>query len=103
MNKAIAELESIYATNGFVELKKQPLEPLDFCKKWVNSDPEKRGYYRDCVRALSKVTTLSERSIERWGPDFSKRPRSVLATLRKEDMLNEVRVALGPVPDYLAE
>ncbi|MFB2920344.1 MULTISPECIES: hypothetical protein [Aerosakkonema] len=73
------------------------MEPAEFCLKWVkNIKPGERGYYKACVKVLSKVTGLSERTIEGWGPDFSGRPDSVAVTLRKEDILNQIRQLVKP-------
>lgn len=78
--------------DGFDAFNSMLLEPAEFCRKWVkNIEPGERGYYKSCVKLLSKVTGLSERTIEGWGPDFSGRPDSVVVTLRKEDILKQIR------------
>ena len=85
-------------------LKKRPLEPSDFCQKWVKSiAPGERGYYKACVKAIAEATGLSERTIEGWGSDFKGRPDSVLVTLKKEDTINQIRVLVkvDDLPDYL--
>lgn len=85
----------------FDRLKKIPLEPLDFCKKWSKATYGEYGSRKAYITLLSQVTGLSERSIERWGSDFSQRPDYVLAILRREDMLNDIRETIGDRPDYL--
>lgn len=71
------------------------MEPKDFCQKWVtNLEPGEWGYFKACVEELAFVTNLSSRTIEKWGPDFEKRPNSVLITLEKEDTLREIKKLL---------
>ena len=84
--------------------RERPLEPSDFCQKWIKSAaPGERGYYKACVKALAQATGLSERTIQGWGSDFNGRPDSVLVTLRKEDILNQIRDLVKPdnLSDYL--
>lgn len=83
------------------ELRDLPLEPSEYCRKWVEGDPEERGYYKQCVSALAKVTGLSRRTIEGWGSDFSGRPEYVLRHLRREDILNQIRVLVKQLDDLL--
>lgn len=73
------------------ELKAIPLEPIDFCKKWLDFPPEERGFYTRCVRELARVTGLTERAIHGWGPEFRGRPEYILKLLRKEDLLRQIR------------
>ena len=80
----------------------RPLEPIAFCRRWVKGDPNERGYYTTCVAALAEATGLSKRTVEGWGKDFTGRPDYVLNTLKKEDLLNQIR-ELNPPPDYLKE
>lgn len=76
------------------ELRRINLEPKDFCIKWVKTHkPQDWGYYKACVRELASVTGLSPRTIESWGPDFGKRPDSVLVTLHKEDIIRTNNIA----------
>lgn len=73
----------------------KPMEPEDFCSRWVTSiTPDEWGYYSTCVRELSKATGISERTVQGWGPTFSKRPKYVLTILRKEDLIRQMRLLL---------
>ena len=103
MTAAIAEKEPDCVTSRLDELKVKPLEPLEFCRRWVKVPEEDRGWYKACVSALTEATGVSPRSIERWKKDFSKRPDYICTILRKEDLLNQVREKLDPPPKYLDE
>lgn len=82
------------------ELLEKPLEPKEFCARWVRSvAPEDRGYYSACVRELARVTEYSERTIQGWGPDFAKRPKIVVILLRKEDLIRQMREKLNEFDD----
>ena len=71
------------------------MEPEEFCQKWINKPkPEERGYYASCVRELARITTLSKRTIESWGPNFHNRPNYILAILDKEHKLRIVEKEL---------
>ncbi|EAW36772.1 hypothetical protein [Lyngbya sp. PCC 8106] len=80
-------------------LTRLPLEPLEYCQRWVELSPEERGYRKACVESLAAATGLSPRTIENWGKNFEKRPDHVTHTLRLADMLNQVRKIVLP-PDY---
>jgi hypothetical protein len=76
----------------FNAIKKTPLEPQEFCRRWIQSPaPDEYGYYSACVRELAKVCEISERTVQGWGKNFSKRPVYVLAMLRKEDLICQMR------------
>lgn len=73
------------------------MEPKEFCEKWVTHlKPGDWGYFKTCVEELAKVTSLSWRTVEKWGPDFRGRPETVLVTLDKEDKLREIQKVLQP-------
>ena len=57
----------------------------------LSPQPGERGYYKACARLLAEVTGLSVRTVEGWGTDFSNRPESVIVTLKKEDILLQIR------------
>jgi hypothetical protein len=80
-------------------LSKQPLEPLEYCQRWVEIPPEERGYRKACIAALAEATALSPRTINDWGANFERRPDHVLHVLRMADMLNQIRKIVLP-PDY---
>jgi hypothetical protein len=80
-------------------LSRQPLEPLEYCQRWVEIPPEERGYRKACIAALAEATALSPRTINDWGANFERRPDHVLHVLRMADMLNQIRKIVLP-PDY---
>lgn len=84
------------------EIRVLPLEPIEFCQRWVDRPADERGYYTACVKALAQATGLSERTVQGWGKDFAKRPDYVLHILRKEDIINQIRKLVLP-PDVIQE
>ncbi|WP_323374478.1 hypothetical protein [Nostoc commune] len=48
-------------------LSRLPLEPLEYCQRWVEVSPDERGYRKACVAALAEATALSPRPINDWG------------------------------------
>ncbi|BAT55386.1 unknown protein [Nostoc sp. NIES-3756] len=76
-----------------------PLEPLEYCQRWVEMSPDERGYRKACIAALAEATGLSERTIGNWGQNFERRPNYVVHILRMADMLNQIRKIVLP-PDY---
>ncbi|WP_066425705.1 hypothetical protein [Anabaena sp. 4-3] len=76
-----------------------PLEPLEYCQRWVEMPPDERGYRKACIAALAEATGLSERTIGNWGQNFERRPNYVVHILRMADMLNQIRKIVLP-PDY---
>lgn len=80
-------------------LRNTPLEPLDYCQRWVEMSPDDRGYRKACVEALAEATGLSPRTINNWGKHFEKRPDYALHALRMADLLNQIRKIVTP-PDY---
>jgi len=83
-------------------LSNLPVEPLEYCRRWVNMSPDERGYRKACVASLAEATGLSERTIGNWGANFEKRPNYVAHILRMADMLNQVRKIVLP-PDFPRE
>lgn len=75
-----------------------PLEPLEYCQRWVEMSPDERGYRKACIVALAEATGLSERTIGNWGQNFERRPNYVAHILRMADMLNQIRKIVLP-PD----
>ena len=74
------------------------MEPTEYCDRWVTHiHPGERGYRAECIRALEKATFGTYRfvTIDRnWGPNFERRPDSVLELLRVANMLNEIDIGL---------
>ncbi len=80
-------------------LNELPLEPLEYCRKWVEMSPDERGYRKACIAALAEATGLSPRTIGNWGSNFEKRPNYAAHILRMADMLNEIKKIVLP-PDF---
>ena len=76
-------------------LQKIPLNPQDYCDRWVDLPKNERGYYKACVTELARATGLSRRTIEGWGPNFGRCPKLARVTLRYKDMLNQIRGILS--------
>ncbi len=79
-----------------------PLEPKEYCERWVDFPKEERGYYTACVSALAKVTGLSRRTVEKWGPEFKGCPDQTKLMLRYRDILNQIKRSLSDL-DNLEE
>jgi hypothetical protein len=71
-------------------LRSLPLEPIDYCRRWVLIDPA-RSYWKVCVNALAQATGLSPKTIKNWGTNFQQRPRYIPYVLRQADLLNQIR------------
>ncbi|MBD1935624.1 MULTISPECIES: hypothetical protein [Cyanophyceae] len=67
---------------------KIPLEPMDYCLRWVKANPNK-GYRKSCINALTKATGLSLQTIKNWGTNFTRRPQNLPYLLRQLDLLNQ--------------
>ncbi|MGB3641342.1 MAG: hypothetical protein WBA39_27760 [Rivularia sp. (in: cyanobacteria)] len=80
-------------------LNELTLEPLEYCRKWVEMSPDERGYRKACIAALAEATGLSPRTIGNWGSNFEKRPNYATHILRMADMLNEIKKIVLP-PDF---
>ena len=86
---------SLSWVHGLIQQRASEMEPKDFCLKWVKHlAPGEWGYYKACVEELSKATGLAPTTVSGWGPDFGKRPKSVLVTLAKEDALRDIEQIL---------
>lgn len=70
-------------------LRSLPLEPMEYCQRWVKADPAK-GYRKVCINALAEATGLSARTIGNWGSGFERRPRHIPYILRQADLLNQI-------------
>lgn len=45
-----------------------PLQPSQFCSKWVKRySPAERGYRAECIRLICDATHLSEKTVNAWG------------------------------------
>jgi hypothetical protein len=88
-------------------LRKKPMEPREYCRRWVPKfyriSPDERGYRKACIKELAKVTTLEEGTINNWGSQFEGRPDYVLVMLRMADMINQIREIISLPPDFPKE
>ncbi len=88
-------------------LRKKPMEPREYCCRWVPKfygiSPDERGYRKACIKELAKVTTLEEGTINNWGSQFEGRPNYVLVMLRMADMINQIREVVSLPPDFPKE
>ncbi|MBD1836621.1 MULTISPECIES: hypothetical protein [unclassified Coleofasciculus] len=69
-------------------LRRIPLEPIDYCNRWVPLNPNK-GYRKSCINALTKATGLSSQTVKNWGFNFTRRPQNLPHLLRQLDLLNQ--------------
>ena len=48
----------------------EPLEPLEFCEKWVPKKkgvtPDRRNYRKACAELLAELTGNKEESVRQW-------------------------------------
>ena len=82
--------------------RRLPLEPQEYCRKWVpiyqGKKPGERGYRAACVRELAKVSGVKESTIDiNWGSDFSERPGYLPRMLTLADVINSVK-QIFPLP-----
>ncbi|MBD2487610.1 hypothetical protein [Aulosira sp. FACHB-615] len=88
-------------------LRQLPLEPTEYCRRWVNQEPG-RNYRKACINAIAQVTGTSPKTVKDWGTDFRRRPKYITRILRQADLINQFRqlVAQGIVtlpPDFPQE
>ncbi|WP_449416068.1 hypothetical protein [Phormidium nigroviride] len=88
-------------------IRRKPLEPQDYCAKWIpkyyGKQPGEWGYRAACVREIQRVTELDDRTIENWGRDFAKCPKYVHVMLRMADIINQMRDLAGLPPNFPLE
>lgn len=84
-------------------LRREPLEPIEFCRKWVPVPEGERGWRKACIQYLAKVTGKPERTIDDWGADFSSRPKDVLVTLEYADSLLTIGERVGSLKIFFQD
>ncbi len=73
------------------EIAGTPLEPMEFCQRWVKSPTSgERGYHAACVRELAKACGISELTVKGWGQNFQKYPSHIPTMLRTVDLLRQM-------------
>ncbi|MEC4990131.1 MAG: hypothetical protein SAJ37_15465 [Oscillatoria sp. PMC 1068.18] len=77
-------------TSRFDQLRHLPLEPIDYCQRWVTPDPS-RNYRQVCINAIANATGLSPNTIKDWGKNFSRRPQYATRLLRYADLINQFK------------
>ena len=71
------------------------MEPLEYCRAWVELPPHQRGYRKACIELLVKATGLSEATVANWGKNFEKRPDYVTHSLSMADKLKRIEQILN--------
>lgn len=85
-------------------LREIPLEPLEYCRKYVkDAEPGERGYRKACIQVLAEALPLSDTTINSWGANFEKRPEYVLFILRQSDIINQIKALVNLKPEDLQE
>lgn len=84
-----------------------PLEPSDYCSKWVpklwHIEQGERGYRKACMAEIARVTSISKNTINTWGSDFSDCPSHVKQSLRMADIINTIRELIQLPPNMFSE
>jgi hypothetical protein len=88
-------------------LRQLPLEPMEYCRRWVSRDSSK-NYRKACINAIAQATGLSPKTVKDWGPNFRRRPKYVARLLRQADLINQFKqlVSTGKItlpPDFPQE
>jgi hypothetical protein len=93
-----SRLYPITSPRALEELSNIPLDPWEYCSRYV---PKKTsiqigewGYWKACVRELSRVTGLGCSTVNSWGNHFQRAPRLTRLVLRQADMLMQIQEKL---------
>jgi hypothetical protein len=88
-------------------IQKLPLKPDEYCRRWIPKikgiEPTDWGYRKVCVKELAKLTSLSESTVNSWGPNFEKAPSYVESVCRLADVLNQIREKATLSDDFFDE
>lgn len=97
---AITREDRIQATRDrIIATIDQPLEPADFCEKWVKLPLHQRDYRRACEEAIADALGfISFGEVSMWGKNWKKRPDYVPYLLRLADIIKEAKT-LGVCAD----
>jgi hypothetical protein len=87
-------------------IRRLPLEPNDYCRKWVpvfyGKQPGERGYKAACIKELARVTGVAPENIERnWGKELENTPSYLPRMLRMADIINQAVKAISLPPDSI--
>ncbi|MEM9926217.1 MAG: hypothetical protein AAF915_21105 [Cyanobacteria bacterium P01_D01_bin.50] len=76
----------------------EPLEPKEFCSKWIpiksNKKPGEYGYRKECCKLLALLTGYNETSCSNWLSTPSDIPNLVPLYLRSVDILWQIQEVL---------
>lgn len=70
---------------GISQALSQPLEPIEYCQRWVVHPLHERGYKQACDRALAEACGIWPTEVHLWGRNYSKRPEYIPYLLRLAD------------------
>ena len=80
-------------------LQRLPLEPLEYCRRWLDHPEDERGWYKACTYEIARVTGAKQRTVEIWSPNFERCPETIKIALRKQDALNQIARLLKDVEE----
>lgn len=81
-------------------LSTKPLKPSEFCRNYINLEPDERGYRISCVKLLSEVLNTPIRTIQKWwDADIDSCPSWVNEVLVREHALRQIQIQLDRIND----
>jgi hypothetical protein len=90
-----SRLYPITSLQALEELCNIPLDPWEYCFRYVPKkyfiQPGQWGYWKSCVKELSRVTGLGVSTVNSWGSQFQRAPRLTRLVLRQADMLKQIQ------------
>ena len=76
----------------------EPLEPTEFCEKWIpvkrNKKPGEYGYRKQCRKLLAELTGYGETTCNNWLSTPKEVPQLVRPYLRLVDTLWQIQQIL---------
>jgi hypothetical protein len=80
--------------SGICRTLHQPLEPVEYCQRWVFHPLHLQNYKQACDQALAQACGLLPTEVQLWGKEWRKRPNYVPYLLRLADTVKRSQ-ALG--------
>nr|WP_290224108.1 hypothetical protein [Trichocoleus desertorum] len=80
--------------SGICRTLHQPLEPAEYCQRWVFHPLHLQNYKQACDQALAQACGLLPTEVQLWGKEWRKRPGYVPYLLRLADTVKRSQ-ALG--------
>ncbi|MEP0873370.1 hypothetical protein NDA01_26780 [Trichocoleus desertorum AS-A10] len=71
--------------SGICHTLHQPLEPVEYCQRWVFHPLHLQNYKQACDQALAQACGLLSADVQLWGKEWRKRPGYVPYLLRLAD------------------